>query len=103
MWIYAIFPVLLGTFGFLIFNQAKFNSDNGDKKYSLTIGARILGGYGIFFVLLTVFAVISINKMDNIGNEMHTMSGVHMQGSQIASQVIISELRQRMELESIFR
>lgn len=102
-WVVFLFLLMLAIIGTVVYKKARTVNSQGIQQTSLTIGARILGGYAVILILLAVISMVTFFKLASIGEEIYKIAEIELKAIQIITNVEAHQLQQAILLERSFR
>ena len=101
LYVFAIAIVVLAL-GLTLF-YARTKDDRGDSTMTWTLGSKLIGGFGLIVVLLTIVAIYGLISMGGIGQEIKGLAEEIIPLTDKVVKIETSQLKQAVALERIFR
>ncbi|TDI96627.1 MAG: HAMP domain-containing protein [Caldithrix sp.] len=95
--------LFLGVVGGIIYTKSRIKDLEGNAHSTLTVGARILGGYAIILGMLVITSMIVVSKMSTIGEQIYQIGEIEIKAIEIISEIETNQLQQAIWLERSFR
>ena len=93
----------VGILGGLIYSKSKIIDANGYASRAFTIGAKIMGGYGVILLILVGLTTFTLVKITNIGQEIEQIAQTDIRAIEFISEIETAQLEQSIWLERAFR
>ncbi|MEN6576333.1 MAG: methyl-accepting chemotaxis protein [Phycisphaerales bacterium] len=94
--------VVLLALGLALF-YSRTKDEQGHSAMRLTLGSKLVGGFGLVLVLLTIVAVYSLIAMGGIGREINELAEESVPLTDRISTIETCQLQQEIALERAFR
>lgn len=97
--VWVVYFILIGT---MVLFRARVKTARG-TGFKPTVGAKIMGSYGIVMAISLGVILYSLSQMSKIGQEIHQISTVDVQSMKFISHIEVAQLQQSIWLERALR
>ncbi|MCH9024068.1 MAG: hypothetical protein IH931_01930, partial [candidate division Zixibacteria bacterium] len=102
-WTYLFVLITIVLVTALVLFQARVKDEFGETSFKRTLGAKLITGFGVIIILLTIVAAYSVITFDQLGAEIETIAEEKVPLTKAISAIEVHQLEQSIFLERAFR